>query len=101
MTDLTRPVTDQRLIDALRDDETFARVFRRWLDRPLGEEVTINSRLVDDLDLDSIDFLYLLISIEDAIGRKIDREPGEYFGEIDTVGDVQQALLRLLTRTDN
>lgn len=90
-------MTDPRLVDALRDDATFARVFRRWLDRPIGQDVTITSRLVDDLDLDSIDFLYLLISIEDAIGRKIDREPGEYFAGIETVGDVQHALLRLLT----
>lgn len=90
---------DERLIAALQDDATFVRVLTRWLDRPLPAEVTMTSHLVNDLELDSLDFLYLLLSIEDAIEQKIDTDPEEYFDQIVTVRDVQQALLRRLLTT--
>jgi len=89
-------MANEKLIAALQDDAIFVRVMTRWLDRPLPAEVAMTSRLVDDLELDSLDFLYLLLSIEDAIEQKIEVDPEDYFAHIVTVRDVQQALLRRL-----
>ena len=89
-------MANEKLIAALQDDAIFVRVMTRWLDRPLPVEVAMTSRLVDDLELDSLDFLYLLLSIEDAIEQKIEVDPEDYFAHIVTVRDVQQALLRRL-----
>lgn len=48
------------------------------------DKVTLDSRLVDDLDLDSLDFVSASLAIEDRFGAKMEDED---LAEIKTVRD--------------
>ena len=50
-----------------------------------AEKITINARLSDDLDLDSIDAVDLVVKLQEYTGRKI--SPSE-FKSVRTIGDV-------------
>jgi acyl carrier protein len=54
--------------------------------------VTLETRLADDLGIDSIDAVDLLYRVERATGRKIGAED---FRGVRTVGDLVNALARL------
>ncbi len=57
------------------------------------ERVTAETRLVEDLDLDSIDVVDLLVKLREVTGRRV--KPEE-FKTVRTVGDVLDALEKLM-----
>ncbi len=50
-----------------------------------AEKITLNARLSDDLDLDSIDAIDLVVKLQEYTGRKI--SPSE-FKTVRTIGNV-------------
>lgn len=58
-----------------------------------ADKVVPEARLLDDLDLDSIDAVDLIVKLQQIIGRKIDPE---VFKQVRTVGDVVDAISALL-----
>ncbi len=56
-------------------------------------KVVPEARLLDDLDLDSIDAVDLIVKLQQIIGWKIDPE---VFKQVRTVGDVVDAISALL-----
>lgn len=71
-------MTRQEILDHVRS--YMAELF----DTP-AEAVTPDAKLVDDLDLDSIDAVDLIVKLQQLIGRKI--RPEE-FRTVRTVGDI-------------
>ncbi len=57
------------------------------------ERVTLETRLFEELDLDSIDAVDLVVNLQDLTGRRI--KPEE-FKAVRTVGDVLDCVERLL-----
>lgn len=57
------------------------------------QKVTLDTRLFEDLDLDSIDAVDLVVNLQDLTGRRI--KPEE-FKAVRTVGDVLECIERLL-----
>lgn len=57
------------------------------------EKVVLETRLFEDLDLDSIDAVDLVVNLQDLTGRRI--KPEE-FKAVRTVGDVLDCVERLL-----
>lgn len=57
------------------------------------EKVTLQTRLFEELDLDSIDAVDLVVNLQDLTGRRI--KPEE-FKAVRTVGDVLDCVERLL-----
>ena len=57
------------------------------------EQVRLDSHLIDDLDLDSIDAVDLVIKLQEMTGKRI--KPEE-FKSVRTIGDVVVAVDRLL-----
>lgn len=60
------------------------------------EIITPDARLSEDLDLDSIDAVDMIIRIQELTGCQIGPEQ---FKQVQTVGDVQQVVERLLNDT--
>lgn len=58
-------------------------------------QIQLETRVVDDLDLDSIDAIELAVRMEAVTGRRF--EP-EAFREMRTIGDVVDILHRLLSQ---
>ena len=56
------------------------------------ENVTLQSRLVEDLDLDSIDAVGMIVKLQNFIGRRIKPED---FKSVRTVEDVLNVLLAM------
>lgn len=56
------------------------------------ENVTLQSRLVEDLDLDSIDAVDMIVKLQNFIGRRIKPED---FKSVCTVEDVLNVLLAM------
>jgi acyl carrier protein len=79
-----------RLLAVVVDEARFCSVFAQWVELP---EVRLSDRLVDDLELGSLDLLYLLESIEEMVAAQVDEA---VLDSISTVGDVQLALAGLL-----
>ena len=59
-----------------------------------GEDITLDSRLVEDLDLDSIDAVDLMVKLQEITGRKI---PPDEFKTVRTVGDIVERVHALLS----
>ncbi len=57
-------------------------------------DITLESRLVEDLDLDSIDAVDLMVKLQELTGRKI---PPDEFQTVRTVGDVVERVHTLLS----
>lgn len=57
-------------------------------------DITLNSRLVEDLDLDSIDAVDLMVKLQELTGRKI---PPDEFKSVRTVGDIVERVHALLS----
>jgi len=53
------------------------------------DEITLEARLFEDLNIDSIDAVDLLVRLKDLTGKHI---PPERFREVKTVGDVVKIL---------
>jgi acyl carrier protein len=60
-----------------------------------SEKITLEARLYDDLDLDSIDLVDLIIHVQDLIGQKVG--PDE-FKSARTVQDVIDVVIVLLSK---
>ena len=56
--------------------------------------ITLESRLLEDLDLDSIDAVDLMVKLQELTGRKI---PPEEFKSVRTVGDIVERVHELLS----
>ena len=59
------------------------------------QAITLEARLFEDLDLDSIDAVDLVVRLQDYTGRKI---PVAEFKSVRTVGDVVDQVHALLVR---
>lgn len=57
------------------------------------EEITLESKLVDDLDLDSIDAVEMIVQLQKLTGKRINPEQ---FQSVVTVEDVVNILNKLL-----
>ncbi len=62
---------------------------------PATEAVTVEAKLFEDLDLDSIDAVDLVVRLQDYTGRKI---PVAEFKSVRTVGDVVDQVHALLVQ---
>ena len=58
------------------------------------EKITPESRLHEDLDLDSIDAVDLVIKLQEITGCKVSHKD---FKEVRTVGDIQRVIEKLLS----
>jgi len=79
-------------------DEIFARV-AAVLDQTFeidSARITLDARLYDDLDIDSIDAVDLLVKMKPLLNRPL--QP-EQFKSVRTVRDVVQALAQLIDST--
>jgi len=56
-------------------------------------DITLESRLLEDLDLDSIDAVDLMVKLQELTGRKI---PPEEFKSVRTVRDIVERVHTLL-----
>lgn len=56
-------------------------------------KITPDARLLEDLDLDSIDAVDMIIKLQEITGRKVSPED---FKGVRTVGDVQRVIEKLL-----
>ena len=57
------------------------------------EKIALDTNLFTDLDLDSIDAVDLVVRLQQATGKKVNPED---FRQIRTLGDVTQAVLKLV-----
>ena len=57
------------------------------------EDINLDARLYEDLDLDSIDAVDLVVQLQDLTGKKI---PPKEFKSIRTVGDVVTSVHAIL-----
>ena len=57
------------------------------------ERVTLEARLIEDLDLDSIDIVELLVKLREVTGRRV---AADDFKTVRTVGDVLDSIEKLL-----
>lgn len=62
------------------------------------EAVTLDARLRDDLDIDSIDAVNLVIELKSVTGRKLSIEN---FHKVQTIGDVVNAVHTFLEQDSN
>jgi len=62
-------------------------------DIPL-EKITVDARLNEDLDIDSIDAVELVVKLQEITGRKIKPEA---FKTVRTVGDILDCMEELVT----
>jgi acyl carrier protein len=58
------------------------------------EDIHLEAKLYEDLDLDSIDAVDLAIKLQEMTGKKI---PPEKFKEVRTVGDIVEQVCDLVT----
>ena len=61
------------------------------------ENIKMESRLYDDLDLDSIDAVDLIVSLQEKVGRRV--QP-EQFKEVRTIEDVVNAAINVLKESE-
>lgn len=57
------------------------------------ERVTLDARLIEDLDLDSIDIVELLVKLREVTGRRVTADD---FKTVRTIGDVLDSIEKLL-----
>lgn len=55
-------------------------------------DISMDSRIFEDLDLDSIDAVDLIVKIQKEIGKRISPED---FKQVRTIGDVVEVLYRI------
>ena len=60
-----------------------------------AERVTLEARLMDDLELDSIDAIDMAVQIQEITGARVDEEE---LRQLRTVGDTVELVTKLLTR---
>ena len=62
------------------------------------DKITLDARLYEELDIDSIDAVDLLVYLKEKTGKKLDAES---FRGVRTVGDVVDAIYTLLNDDNN
>ena len=62
-----------------------------------ADRVQPEARLIEDLELDSLDAIDLAVKVEEATGRAFDEQK---IRSLRTIGDVVDALLELINRKD-
>lgn len=85
-------MTEQEIFEQLK--ATFADMFEIE-----PSEVTLESKLYEDLDIDSIDAVDLIVQLRPLLGRRT-LEPSQ-FHQLVMVGDVVKALHELLQTPEN
>lgn len=85
-------MTEQEIFEHLK--ETFADMFE--ID---PSEVTLESKLYEDLDIDSIDAVDLIVQLRPMLGRRT-IEPSQ-FHKLVTVGDVVKSLAQVMQTPEN
>ena len=73
--------------------EKLKQIICRELSNVKEEEITEDSRFVEDLNADSLDIVQIVMGIEDEFGIEI---PEEASYQIKTVGEAHQAILNAL-----
>ncbi|MBF0982994.1 MAG: acyl carrier protein [Lachnospiraceae bacterium] len=73
--------------------EKLKQIICRELSNVKEEEITEDSRFVEDLNADSLDIVQIVMGIEDEFGIEI---PEEASYQIKTVGEAHQAILKAL-----
>ena len=73
--------------------EKLKQIICRELSNVKEEEITEDSRFVEDLNADSLDIVQIVMGIEDEFGIEI---PEEASYQIKTVGEADQAILKAL-----
>ena len=58
-------------------------------------DITLNSHLGDDLDIDSIDAIDLIVELKKYVGKKISPED---FKSVRTVGDIVNAVSDIMSK---
>ncbi len=86
MSDIGAALTDQQILDQIK--KIFVKIFE--ID---AASITLDARLYDDLDIDSIDAVDLVVALKGMTGKKI--EP-DVFKQVRTVGDVVDAVRELI-----
>jgi acyl carrier protein len=59
------------------------------------EQLTESAKLYEELDIDSIDTIDLLLSLNQGIDQELDFEP-EHFRDVETLGDLLDVIEDLL-----
>ena len=62
-----------------------------------AEDLTLNTKLVDDLDLDSIDAVDLIVRLQKVINVRVNPED---FKQISTLQDVVDAIAKIVNAAD-
>ena len=62
------------------------------------DKITLEARLYEELDIDSIDAVDLLVYLKEKTGKKPDAES---FRDVRSVGDVVDAIYKLLNDDNN
>ena len=61
------------------------------------DQITMESKLFDDLDLDSIDAIDLIVRLQTYVGKRI--KPEEFKG-VRTIGDIVEAAQKVLADSE-
>ena len=79
-------MTREEILKQIRD--TMAEMFE--LD---PARITLEARLMDDLDLDSIDAIDLAVKMQEMVGRRVDEAA---LRKVRTIGDVVEIITEML-----
>lgn len=82
---------DPKPFPATPDEELLAKILQEHLDRPV-EAMTRDAKLVEDLGADSLDFIEIVMALEEEFDADIDDDAAE---NVKTVGDAADLIARL------
>ena len=74
--------------------ETLADYLSEYFEVP-REDITLEAKLYEDLDLDSIDAVDLIVKLQEIVKQKI---PPNDFKEVRTIGDVVEQVHKLISK---
>lgn len=63
-----------------------------------ADKITMEAKLVDDLDIDSIDAIDMMLYIKKETGREV--EPSQ-FKEVKTIGDIINIIMKQMNGNEN
>ena len=79
--------------DSMMELDKLKEIIARELQHVKKEEITEDSRFVEDLNADSLDIVQIIMGIEEEFGIEI---PEEASFQIKTVGEAHKAILKAL-----
>ena len=85
------------MADAVQFDEVYAKVKKVIAEvfKKEESELTLETKIIDDLGAESLDIITLLMEFEDTFERKI---PDEDVEELVTIGDTVQYIMKMLEK---